>query len=80
MCNKLITIKELSMLIEAKTDTVRTWLDGYRFDKFKVFINTYKFYKFNKEFLDVFCDFLWLKKKEKYIKIVKNYYKKISCQ
>jgi hypothetical protein len=65
------------MLIEVKTDTVRTWLDGYRFNKFKVFIGAYKF---NKEFLDIFCDFLWLKKKEKYIKIVQNYYKKNSCK
>lgn len=80
MCNKIVTLKTLSEVLQLNYVTLRHYLGGYRFTKFEEHIGHKIVYKFNKEFIKVLAEFLWLKKQEKAINLLKSFYKKNSCR
>lgn len=77
---KIITLTELSKIIGLNKDTLRTWLQGYRFAPYEMFIGAKRVYTLNDNFIEVFCDFLQIKHKFEMSKKIENFYKKNSCQ
>lgn len=77
MNSKIITLQELSKIIDIYPDTLRTWLQGYRFTKFYCYPNCITF---DKEFIKTMSEFLKLKHRHGTAKYLTNYYKKISCK
>ena len=79
MKNDLLTIKELATITQLSESTLRTYLGNYKFNKF--IISTIqdgkrrKKYNVEQEFLDIFADFLWLKRQIKAKKKLENYFK-----
>ena len=81
MREKIVTLENLVDITGICDSTLRTYLGGYRFEKFAKYErvdgnNRKRVYVFNQEFLDVFTDFLWLRRKMGAIKCLQNYYKK----
>ena len=57
----LITVKDFSLITGLCISSLRTFLEGYRFDKFRYG----KKYDYNKEFIKTFINFLHLKRMHK---------------
>jgi hypothetical protein len=85
MGEKLITLETLEEITGITKNTLRTYLCGYRFNQFAKYEkvngnNCKRVYCFNKDFLDTFTEFLWLKRKLGAIKCLEHYYKKeVRC-
>ena len=80
MCNKIVTLKTLSEALKLNSATLRNYLSSYRFASFEDHIGHKIVYKFNKEFIKVLAEYLWLKKQENAINLLKSFYKKNSCK
>lgn len=76
MSSKIITLQELSKILNISTDALRTWLQGYRFTKFY----TRKHIIFNKDFINEMSEYLKLKRRHGLAKYLIDYYKKNSCK
>lgn len=76
MNSKIVTLQELSKIVNVGTFALRTWLQGYRFTKF--FYNNC--ITFNEEFVNTMAEFLKLKRRHGTAKYLVDYYKKISCR
>ena len=72
MSSKIITLQELSSILNICTDTLRTWLQGYRFSKFY----TKKYIIFNKDFVNKMSEYLKLKRRHRLAKYLIDFYKK----
>lgn len=55
----LLTLKEINLITGICISSLRTYLKGYRFDKFR-YRNKYIY---DKDFIKVLVDFLYLKRK-----------------
>lgn len=75
MNSKIITLLDLSRIININKDTLRTWMQGYRFSKFY----SKNCVEINKEFVEKLSEFLVLKRKGWKVRQLEEYYKKISC-
>ena len=64
------TLNILSNVLNLSQNTIRSWLNGYRFSKFKIGMCEYKC---SKEFLNNLKQFLLIKRKYKAIKNLENY-------
>ena len=76
MNSKIVTLQELSKIVEISENALHIWLQGYRFTRFY----NRKIIEFNKEFVINFAEFLKLKRRYGKAKLLVDYYKKISCQ
>lgn len=74
--SKIITLQELSKILNISRDTLRTWLQGYRFTKF--FYRNYV--TFNKDFVMNMSEYLKLKRRHGLAKYLTDFYKKNSCR
>lgn len=68
---KEISLAELSNVLLLSENALKTWLDGYRFTKYK----TKKGYLYQQEFINNLIEFLETKRKHECIKNLKNFIK-----
>lgn len=80
MCNKIVTLKTLSEVLKLNSATLRNYLGSYRFTSFEDHIGSKLVYKFNNNFVKTLAEYLWLKKQENAINLLKSFYKKNSCR
>lgn len=69
---KIITLKELSDILNISTDSIRTWLNGYRFSKYRTLHGCI----YSRSFVYNLIEFLEIKRRDDSIKLLKNYIKK----
>ncbi len=73
MNSKIVTLQELNTITGVSVNTLRTWLQGWRFDKFWYKRNVIIF---NEEFIDIFSDFMITMRNRDISDKLKGFYKK----
>lgn len=65
----IIKLQELSYITKISENTLRSWLSGWRFAKYRL----NKDYKYSNEFIQVFINFLEMKRKYIAIDYLQNF-------
>ena len=76
MNSKIITLQELSDILNISKEALYIWLQGYRFSRF--FYRSY--IVFNEDFVVNMAEYLRLKRRHGLAKYLIDFYKKNSCR